>query len=214
MMQILLDCSPDKIADYRERYQYDFGQLRTPLTQYALADAPVAWAADNGFFKKRAPAKWLRWVAGFSELRRPLFITMPDIVGDAMRTLELFHHFKRYVNDLPLALVLQNGIEKTSIPWDEIDAVFIGGDDSFKYSREAFAAARTAIVLGKDLHVGRVNTASRVKNWIDIADECDENGIRLTCDGSGLSRFDHMLEDTLFAITGRHPQAELLSRCD
>lgn len=213
-MQILLDCSPDKIADYRERYQYDFGQLRTPLTQYALASAPVAWAADNGFFKKRQAAKWLRWVGAFAELRRPMFVTMPDIVGDAMRTIELFHYFKRQIHNLPLALVLQNGIEHTTIPWDEIDTVFIGGDDQFKYSPEAFAAAKTAIVLGKHLHVGRVNTAARVKNWLELAAECDENGIRITCDGSGMSRFDHMLDDVLYAITGKHPQTELLSRCD
>jgi hypothetical protein len=42
-----------------------------------------------------------------------------------------------------------------------------------------------------------VNTARRVFAWLGLADSCD---------GSGISRYDHMLEDVLQAITGEHPQ--------
>jgi hypothetical protein len=80
--------------------------------------------------------------------------------------------------------------------------VFIGGSDDFKVSREAFAAASTAKVLGKLVHVGRVNTVKRLRNWIGVADSID---------GSGISRYDHMLEDVLSFIRGEHPQAELIS---
>jgi hypothetical protein len=81
--------------------------------------------------------------------------------------------------------VLQNGVEHTFIPWDDVAAVFVGGDDAFKYSEIAMRAARTAKMLGKWVHVGRVNTAKRVRNWIGLADSID---------GSGMSRYDHMLE--------------------
>lgn len=195
----MLDCSPAKIAKYRERYEVDFWQLRTPLTNYALAPEPVQWAADNGFFSKQDAGEWLKWVDRFDEnrQRRPIFVTLPDIVCDAARTLELFEHFKLRTNELPRALVLQNGIEHVHIPWRDLAAVFIGGDDEFKFSPIAIRAAKTAKVLGKWVHVGRVNTAARVRNWIGLADSID---------GSGLSRFDHMLEDVLGAISGTHPQ--------
>lgn len=201
-MKILLDCSPAKIAEYRERYNYDFGQLRTPLTQYALAPEPTVWAADNGFFSDQDVASWLRWIAQFDGLRRPLFVALPDIVGDAQRTFELFEAFKDQTRSLPRAIVLQDGIKNVRIPWDDIAAVFIGGSTQFKSSPEAFAAARTAKVLGKHVHLGRCNTAARARNWIELAD---------TIDGTGMDRFDHMLEDVLSTICGTHPQQALLT---
>lgn len=198
-MQILLDCSPAKIIAYRERYGHDFGQLRTPGTNYALVPEPIRWAADNYFFSNPDIEAWLRFIDKFDEnrQRRPIFVAMPDVPFDAQRTLELFELFKLRTNELPRALVLQNGIEHVRIPWNDLDAVFIGGDDNFKFSPVALRAAKTAKILGKWVHVGRVNTAARVRNWLDIADSID---------GSGICRFDHMLEDTLAAITGTHPQ--------
>lgn len=198
-MKILLDCSPAKITEYRERYDFDFWQLRTPLTNYALVDEPVQWAADNGFFTQQDTDKWLRWVDRFDENRerRPIFVTLPDIVADAQRTLELFEYFKLRTNELPRALVLQDGIGQVRIPWEDLDAIFIGGSNAFKFSPEAMNAAKTAKLLGRWVHVGRVNTAKRLRNWIGLADSID---------GSGTSRFDHMLEDVLAEIRGEHPQ--------
>lgn len=198
-MKILLDCSPAKIRAYNARYGYEFGQLRTPLTNYALAPEPTPWAADNGFFSNQNVEAWLAWIDRFDEdrERRPLFVTLPDIVGDAQRTLELFEYFKLRTNELPRALVLQDGIEHVTIPWADIDAVFIGGSDNFKFSPKAMAAAHTAKILGRWVHVGRVNTANRVRNWLGLADSID---------GSGISRYDHMLEDVLSQIRGDHPQ--------
>lgn len=204
-MMVLLDCSPRKIAEYRMRYDFDFGQLRTPLTQYAPANVP--WALDNGCFKAFDRARWLRMLDEAERVMwevdgsRPLFVTLPDIVCDAQRTIELFEAFKLRTNEFPRALVLQNGIERVRIPWDDVAAVFIGGDDSFKYSPHAMSAAKTAKMLGKWVHVGRVNTAARVRNWIGLADSID---------GSGSSRFDHMLEDVLAVIRGEHPQHQLI----
>jgi hypothetical protein len=199
-MKIMLDCSPAKIAEYRERFAYDFWQFRTPLTNYAAAEG-VPFGADNGFFAKPNVDTWLRWLGRIETGERPIFVALPDIVGDAMRTLELFEYFKLRTNELPRALVLQDGIERVRIPWDDLDAVFIGGSDRFKYGTEAIRAATTAKILGRWVHVGRVNTAARVDNWLGLADSID---------GSGISRFDHMLIDVLSAISGEHPQRPLL----
>lgn len=184
-MRILLDCSPKKIREYTERYGYEFHQLRTPLTRYAVAACP--WALDNGCFSRFDRKTWERMLDE-AENQRPIFVTLPDIVGDALRTLELFEAFKLRTGGLPRALVLQDGIGKHRIPWDDLDAVFVGGSDDFKYSAESVNACKTARMLGKWVHVGRVNTPARVRQWADYADSLD---------GSGISRYDHMLEAVL-----------------
>jgi hypothetical protein len=199
-MKIMLDVSPSKLVTYRERFDTDIWQLRTPLTKYARA-VGIPYGLDNGCFQRFERSTWERMLDEAEE-DRPVFITLPDIVGDAARTAELFEHFKLRTNGLPRALVLQDGIERVRIPWDDIDAVFIGGSDQFKYSREAVNAAKTAKILGKWVHVGRINTASRVRNWSGLADSLD---------GSGISRFDHMLIDVLSQINGEHPQQPLIN---
>lgn len=197
-MNIMLDCSPAKIMTYRARFGMDFLQLRTPLTKYARAPG-IAYGLDNGCFERFERAVWER-LLDEAETDRPIFVTLPDIVGDAARTIELFDVFKLRTNGLPRALVLQDGIQHVRIPWDDLDAVFVGGSDHFKYSREAVNAAKAAKLLGKWVHVGRVNTAGRVRNWIGLADSLD---------GSGISRYDHMLIDVMGQIRGEHPQQSL-----
>lgn len=197
-MKVLLDCSPAKLLEYRERYGVDFWQLRTPLTKYARAEG-IPYGLDNGCFKEFHEQRWYR-LLDEAEEDRPLFACLPDIVGDAQRTMELFEHFKLRTNELPRALVLQDGIEHVSIPWKDISAVFVGGTDAFKFSPVALNCARVAKMLGKWVHVGRVNSAARVDNWRFLANSID---------GSGMSRFDHMLEDVLAAIRDEHPQRAL-----
>jgi hypothetical protein len=194
----MLDCSPAKIAEYSYRYDYEFWQLRTPLTAYARA-ACVPYGLDNGCFSGSLPAAWNRLIQE-AEADRPVFVALPDIVGSARRTADLFTYFERKTNGLPRALVLQDGIGNVEIPWANIAAVFVGGSDDFKIAPEAIQAAKCAKMLGKWVHVGRVNTAARMENWIGLADSID---------GSGISRYDHMLEAVLSMIRSEHPQASL-----
>jgi hypothetical protein len=198
-VKILLDCSPRKIDEYRERYGVDFWQLRTPLTGYAIGTVP--WALDNGCFTEFDRAKWERMLAEAEDIR-PVFVTLPDVVSDAVRTLDLFDEFQLTTAGLPRALVLQDGIGNHRIPWSDVAAVFVGGSDRFKHSHEALNAAKVAKMLGKWVHVGRVNEPKRVLNWIGLADSID---------GSGISRFDHMLEAVITAIAGEHPQRALIA---
>lgn len=199
-MKIMLDCSPAKILEYRERYAEDFWQLRTPLTRYARTPG-IPYGLDNGMFSGELNREvWDRMLEE-AEMDAPVFACLPDVVGDARRTVELFKYFTRHTNGIPRALVIQNGIEHVDIPWDDTAAVFIGGDDAFKISPVAFRIARVAKMLGKWVHVGRVNTAKRLRNWAELADSGD---------GSGMSRFDHMLEDVLAESRGNHPQRSFI----
>jgi hypothetical protein len=196
-MKIMLDCSPRKIAEYSKKYNHDFWQLRTPLTNNKLAGVP--YGLDNGCFSEFKEKAWLKLIRD-AEQHHPVFITVPDIVGDAVRTLDLYKIFKRKLHGLPTCLVLQDGIGQHPIPWDELTAVFVGGTDKFKVSQEAMSACRVAKMLGKWVHVGRVNTISRAEYWKDIADSID---------GSGVSRFDERLEEVLWVINGSSPQMAL-----
>ncbi|MCP4440955.1 MAG: hypothetical protein GY810_18695 [Aureispira sp.] len=193
----MLDCSPKKIKEYRERYNYDFWQLRTPLTGYKLAGVP--YGLDNGCLKRFNQAKWEKLLDD-AEIHRPKFVCLPDIVCDAARTLDLFDAFELRTNGLPRALVLQDGISNHRIDYSKLEAVFVGGSDAFKISPEAIAACKAAKMLGKWVHVGRVNTAERVSNWIGLADSID---------GSGISKYDHMLEKVINAIENKAEQPRL-----
>lgn len=204
-MKIMLDCSPRKILEYSERFSQEFWQLRTPLTKNAVSARP--YGLDNGCFTQFKRDTWLRMVDearshSTAKNQQCKFVTLPDIVGDARRTLDLLYHFLQHTEGVPRALVLQDGIGQHRIPWGNIDAVFVGGSDSFKIAPEAINACKAAKMMGKWVHVGRVNTAKRVRDWIGLADSID---------GSGMSRFDHMLEDVLMMLKNEHPQRELIA---
>lgn len=197
-MKILLDCSPAKIDEYSKKYNYNFGQLRTPLTAYALSGK--IYGLDNGCFSKFNKKTWRRLLEEAKQ-HPPVFVCAPDIVGDARRTLELFNQFVDEIKPLPTALVLQDGIGNFDIDWNKVDAVFVGGSDAFKISSEAINACKVAKMLDKWVHVGRVNTPQRVSQWIGLADSID---------GSGISKYDHMLEAVLAEILDKNPQESLI----
>ena len=193
--EIMLDQSPAVIREKRKQFDFQFWQLRTPLTRYAI-EGVYPYGLDNGCFSGALPAAWDRQLDDARDCR-PVFVCLPDVVGSARRTMDLFTHFERKTNGLPRALVLQDGIGDVGIPWSLIDAVFIGGTDRFKLSDEAFAGARCARMLGKWVHVGRVNEIKRLSAWIDLADSID---------GSGISKYDHMLKEVVEVIRAEHPQ--------
>ncbi|OYX63142.1 MAG: hypothetical protein B7Y89_06190 [Novosphingobium sp. 32-60-15] len=174
------------------------GQLLTPLTRYRLRDPSRPWAIDNGGFKE------LDVPGLFSLLKREehhrdncLFVAVPDIVGNAQRTLELFAHFAPQMAGWRLALVCQDGQESLPIPWAQIAAVFIGGSTSWKCGPHVEAIIRTAKVLGKHVHVGRVNHPDRWAHFERLGAD--------SADGTGLARYSHMRH----AIAGRGQIATL-----
>ena len=193
-MKILLDQSPKIITEKSEKFECELWQLRTPLTAYALSGLP--YGLDNGCYTAFNEKVWKRLLSDAHECE-PLFVCLPDVVGNARRTLELFDHFIDATRGLPRALVIQDGIGQLDIPWYDIEAIFIGGSDAFKISREAIDVAITAKRMNKWVHVGRVNTSGRVWNWLGVADSID---------GSGISRYDHMLEDVIMEIKGESRQ--------
>ena len=193
----LLDNGQDLAACERE-IGCPVGQLLTPLTRYRLRDASRPWAIDNGGFKRLDIAAFDALLAREAHHKADcLFVCAPDIVGSAQRTLELFERWLPKLEGWPVALVCQDGQEALPIPWDDIAAVFIGGSTNWKCSQHVEQIIRTAKILGKWVHAGRVNDPQR---WLHF-ERLDVD----SCDGTGLARYSHMRR----AVANRSHQHEL-----
>lgn len=129
----------------------------------ATAHAGIPWAADNDAFGNFEPEPFAKMCERLRGLPGCLFVTAPDVLGDARRTLELFDEWQPRLSPLPLALVAQNGLHPRDVPWDRIDALFVGGDDTFKLGPAGERVSKVALDRGKWLHVGRVNTLKRIR---------------------------------------------------
>lgn len=197
-MKIMLDNSENQILEKERKFNHEFWQLQTPLSRRKLSARK--YGLDNGCFARFEEKTWSRMLTD-ALVNEPVFVCLPDVVGSARRTLELFSQFERKTIGLPRALVLQDGIGDFDIPWDSLSAVFVGGTNQFKLSEECFHACRAAKILGKWVHVGRINTVSRLENWIGLGDSLD---------GSGISKYDHMLEDLVNGLKNENPQVELI----
>ena len=159
------------------------GVLLTPDSGNAVPKGDVCWAADNSAFSNFSPARFctlLGRIAGKSGCR---FVAAPDAVGNAHETAVRFAQWQPILRslELPVALVLQDGQDLVGVPWDLIDAVFIGGSTEFKLGRLAASITREAKSRGKFCHMGRVNTRQRFRYAYELG--CD------SIDGSGFSRF-------------------------
>lgn len=196
-MKFLMDVQIPRLKLLMDRYpSFISGQLITPLTSFKTWQGQ--FAVDNGAFTQFSERRYRR-ILDRNEVKtdRCKFVTVPDIVGSGRRTLEIFRHRDRWISsDLKIALVIQNGIEDLDIPWSELQAIFIGGIDPYKSSKAVADIVKTALILKKHVHIGRVNTATR----FDYFSELEAH----TCDGSGVARYDHMMQSLVSKLTSRH----------
>ena len=126
------------------------------------------WCGDNGKFGKGWPGRdrYLRWAAGLTEhIDRCAFMVAPDIPFDMTGTLRESAGYVDELHDLgfPVALALQNGAENMTLPWGDYEAVFIGGDTTWKLSAAAAGLVTEARDRGKHVHMGRVNSLKRYR---------------------------------------------------
>ncbi len=145
----------------RHAHPHFLGPLVVPHAGNRL-DAVLApglpWAVDNAAFSGfDAPAflALLAKVAGRGGCR---FVACPDVVGDARATLELFAVWQPLVRSLglPVALVAQDGLTAEAVPWDRVDALFVGGSTAWKVGDAAAEVVRAAKRRGRWVHMGRV----------------------------------------------------------
>lgn len=162
-------------------------QLLTPLTRFKSQHPAARFAIDNGAFAGFEAPAFLALLAR-ERPRRHLcrWVAIPDVVGSARRTLECWEHWRNNgaLSGWKRALVAQDGQEGLPIPWRDLDAIFIGGSTRFKLSDDAATIIRAAQVMGKWVHVGRVNTPARFEHFERLGVD--------SIDGTGLSRYSWM----------------------
>lgn len=174
-MQYLLDTSAGKVN--QRTGPLVLGQLLTPLTNYKNWGG--VFAMDNGAFSGFRETAFLRMLKRNNRFQH-LFVVAPDVVGDAAQTRRLWDSRPDEMRQWKNAFVLQNGVTSQNVPWDELDAVFVGGTDPWKDSPDVISLVKEAIQKGKLVHAGRVNSAERYLHFAEAG--CH------TCDGSGVSR--------------------------
>lgn len=145
------------------------GLLNTPKNGYNL-DGVAVWAMDNGCYTSTYPGdeKYLALLERLADHRdRCLFVAAPDVVGDGAATLAVLQPMASYIRALgwPVALVGQDGMENMTVPWDDVDWLFVGGSTEWKLGEGAETLIRQAQTHGKRIHVGRVNSHVRFKHF-------------------------------------------------
>lgn len=155
----------------------------------ATATSGIPWAADNDCFQGLDPVKYVAMIDRIAPLAAScLYVTVPDVVGDALATAHEFEKWAPAVTrrGLPAALVAQDGLEDMTAwldrTWHRIDALFMGGSTEWKEGEQARELAREAKRRGKWVHWGRVNTKRRFDLLV-------EGGAIDSFDGSKFARF-------------------------
>lgn len=160
------------------------GRLVCPANYGKAAESVAAGldvAADNRAFVGFDDGMYSRMLNALEGVP-VLWVTVPDVVGDAQATLYLWEHYELELlkRDLAPAFVAQDGLDPAEIP-SEAQCLFVGGTDAYKFSADAEAAVREAKRRGLWVHVGRVNSTRRI-GW---AKELGADSI----DGTQWSRF-------------------------
>ena len=108
MMMALLDTNEDLDACAIE-LGGDVGQLLTPLTRRVLQKPTAPWAIDNGAFSGFVETRFMGLLERNAHHRdNCLFVVVPDVVGSARRTLEVFERWAPRLSRLVrLALACQ-----------------------------------------------------------------------------------------------------------
>lgn len=143
----------------------------------------LPWAADNAAFTRFDAAAFCAMLGRIAGKPGCRFVACPDVVGDARATLDRFEVWQPVLAalSLPVALVAQDGLQDLPVPWDRIDAVFLGGSTTWKLGSDARAIAAEAKARGLWVHMGRCNSRARLQYAHRIG--CD------SVDGSGFSRW-------------------------
>jgi hypothetical protein len=180
-VKFLVDGTTVQVASRRALWPEGVaGQLQTPGSRWRIEEGET-FAIDNGAYIRLDLPGFTRQVIKY-EHRRPMFVALPDKVGCHKTTLAMYYEYAHLARTCVRAFVAQDGFDE--IP-SCAKAIFIGGTNEFKDSDEALDVVRRSVQSGLHVHVGRVNTVSRFLRYRVAGAH--------TCDGSGFSRYDHMV---------------------
>lgn len=190
-MKFLIDGHRNRVSFRSEQWPGGVaGQLLTPLTNYKLGHH--VFAVDNGAFTSLKIRGLQNLLKRNSIVRdASLFVAVPDKVGCHRTTVALYEDHHHICEGWRKAFVAQDGFDGAP---PCADAIFIGGTDKFKDSLEALEIVAAFLNQEKHVHIGRVNGPERFLRFHAAGAH--------TCDGSGVSRYDHMILAIRKAVEG------------
>lgn len=153
--------------------------MTTTRTMTQTETLGLHYGVDNECFTERwDPEVFERSVKRIRDhhgRKRCLFVAAPDVLGDAVATLERSEGWLREIRSwgMPVALVAQDGLEGLRIPWQRFDCLFIGGSTEWKLSEAAGWLMEEARIRGKWVHVGRVSSWTRIDDLQARPDSVD-----------------------------------------
>lgn len=161
----------------------NLGVLLTPNDGNRAPERGVIWAADNSAFSGFDDAIFRAFLRRIEGRHDCLWVTAPDVVGDAIKTAELWREWREIItgHGHRPAYVAQDGLVEADVPWTEVGAIFVGGTTRYKLSEAAATIVGEANRRNIWTHMGRVNSAKRIIFAAAI-------GCR-SIDGSSFSRF-------------------------
>jgi hypothetical protein len=195
-MLLLVTCAHPTLARHLSPSLGRLVQPRHYSSVRLTAGSGMPWAADNDCFQRLDPDGYYRMLDALVGLPGCLFVTVPDVVADAAGTLRGWVRWSEGLRrrGLPIAFVAQDGCERGLLPpWWTFDAVFLGGSTAWKLGPHARALTALAKAHGKWVHMGRVNSARRLRYAQSLGVD--------SVDGSSWARWrDALLPSALAAL--------------
>lgn len=184
-MRVLISNQSGMVAGHLAgRFPGQLGHLYSPGGERGPWEF-MPYALDNGAFPaftKKEEWNELAWLEllewAIAAKRKPEWVLVPDVVGDAAATIKLWREMSPLAAtvNVPLAFAVQNGMQPDDVP-EDADVVFLGGSKEWKWPHVYEFCDRFPRV-----HVGRVNT-------FKLLEICRYFGAE-SCDGTGWFRGD------------------------
>jgi hypothetical protein len=156
------------------------GQMVTPKAGNRLIAGGVPWALDSGVVKlvdgrpvtdpAWSPERYYDMLERYQDVPGCLFACVPDVVADLAGTQAMWGRWWSGPTRMGYrpAWVAQDGCWYIPRP---AEALFIGGSTAWKLGPQARALAALAKRHGLWVHMGRVNSAQRMRFALEIG--CD-----------------------------------------
>ena len=177
------------LVNIRRKYPYlcrYMGWINSPRHSYS--DKSIkrigisSMCLDNAAFSNWCEESYLKMLDKWADAIIPIeWVTLPDVVGDAHKTNQLFGEWYEKVS-LPRAYVAQDGAEDLELPFAYFKCLFIGGTTDWKLSRSAESVIQEGKRQNKVIHMGRVNSQKRMRYAYQLG--CD------SVDGTGYSKYN------------------------
>jgi len=156
---------------------------------------------DPAWWEREGEAAWLKMLDRIPTAHPPLFVLLPDVVGDWTETLNRAVRYAEEVRRrrLRVGIALQNGCDSEREYDDclrrEPDAVFVGGTRAWKWAHAPYICKWFG-ERGVWVHVGRVSGPAAVQRCLQMGSD--------SCDGTGWSKFtDQELPKLLRVLKAR-----------